>query len=112
MVAVIGTVIAIIMIGITVLSAIAVCAAVYAVWLFNIFMTAMVFIFPVCAIFHFLIWFFMDKAGLFSKFDGKKKYIFTGIKIYLIFMSVFFLIMFTTSLGYLLFLRFEPIMIP
>lgn len=111
MVAAIGTAIAILMIGLMVLSLIAVYAAVYAVWLFNIFITVMVFIFPLCAVFHYLIWFFMNKAGLFSRFEGKKKYIFTGIKIYLIFMSVMMLIFFTTSLGYLIFLKFDPSMI-
>ena len=110
MIAVISTIIGCIIVLFMFLSLAVIYVAVYAVWLFNFLTSIMVYIYPVCSLFHYLIWYFMNKAGLFNKYEGKRKYVFIGIKIFLIFMAVLYLILFTTSLGYLLFLRYDASM--
>ena len=111
MVTIISTVIGIIIFLLMFLSVIAIYLATYALWLFNFLTSIMVFIYPVCSLIHYVIWFAMYRAGLFRKYEGKKKYILTGVKVFLIIMAVMYFILFTTSLGYLLFLKYDPPML-
>ena len=111
MVAVIGSIIGCIIALFMILSFVVIYVAVYAVWLFNFLTSIMVYIYPLFSLAHYLICFFMNKAGLFNKYEGKRKYILIGVKVFLIFMAVTYLILFTTSLGYLLFLKYDTSML-